>query len=1273
MSVNAWRIWIDTGGTFTDCISTDPSGKILRLKVLSSSLLRVPIISVNATVIRIQLPLSLHQNTLRGYKVRIGKSVRLVTSSEADGNLINVDRPVTGASNVTTLDLFTEEEVPVFAARLLTQTPIGTAFPALEMKLGSTRGTNALLEKKGARTALLVTKGFKDLLVIGNQQRPDLFSLSIKKPDNVYQVVLEINERITGKGEVLTPLIEDSVSEIVKKLRRNRVESVAVALLNSYANPVHELLLGRLLAAAGFNYVSLSHELSGQLKILPRAQTSVVNAYLDPVVRQYLNRIRKELNSASIKVMSSAGGLLELDNFQPKDSLLSGPAGGVVGALEKARLSGENNIITFDMGGTSTDVSRCANKLDYQFECVVGGQRILSPSLAIETIATGGGSICSFDGYQLLVGPQSAGANPGPACYGKGGPLTVTDINLLLARVSAAYFAIPIDVIASDKAADALHANIISKGKRMSKREMMLSLIEIANEKMAEAIRKISVQKGHDPGEYSLLCFGGAGGQHACALATLLEMKKIIVPYDAGLLSAFGIGAARMEHMREKLLITPLDKILPELEDHFSSLVRETDGLLPQSNPIEIERLIFLRLGGQETSLEVTVTDPKLIVGQFKRRYKEVYGHYLPHRPIEVESIRVLVREGRQTGRRQVGQLKRYSPKESEKTSSRSLKGSRQAVYIWESLKPGAYVKGPALVISRNSTTYVEKDWSFELDRNNNGLLLPLKAQNKSDRKAHVATAANLTLFTNRFTSLVEDMGSLLQRSSFSVNVKERLDFSCALLDADGYLIVNAPHIPVHLGSLGVCVREVKKVVSMQEGDVIITNHPAFGGSHLPDITLIKPVYFKGALIGYVVNRAHHAEIGGKKPGSMPADAKVLEEEGVIIHPTHLVRRGVPQWGSIERLLKDALYPSRSPDENLADLNGGLAALMLGASGLEQLCRNHTRGQVTRYMREIRLHAASLMHRKILLLRSRYQSTEFLDDGSKLQVSISKRNGTLLIDFTGTGKVHPGNLNATVAIVNSVVLYVLRLLVGEVMPLNEGLFEHVRLLIPMGMLNPDFSTGLNRSPITKSRKPNAVQHSDHQQRTIRTNEGPAVVGGNTEVSQRLTDTLLKAFGLVACSQGTMNNLLFGNERFGYYETICGGAGATSYADGADAVHTHMTNTRITDPEILELKYPVRLEEFSVRKNSGGKGKRKGGNGVKRVFLFNDALEVNILSQHRNEVPYGVAGGHAGSPGRQQLVSNGEVRRLKGTTGFSVKPGDKLIIETPGGGGWGKPG
>lgn len=1256
MSATPWKIWIDTGGTFTDCVATAPTSEIIRLKVLSSGLLRVPLVSFGGRELGVQLPLPVRRDALTGFTVRVGDMLREVESNDEGGQVIRINRPFNTRRHnpITYADLFTGEEVPVLAARVITQTRLGSAFPRIDMKIGSTRGTNALLEKKGARTALLVTKGFRDLLQIGTQQRPELFSLNIRKEPLLCDRVIELDERILSTGEIHRPLAGKEIDSVILQLRQHHIESVAVVFLNSYVNATHEKMVGEKLNAAGFHFVSLSYALSRQIKILPRMQTTLVNAYLDPIIRRYLSMIREQLGTDAIKVMSSAGGLLSLDSFQPKDSLLSGPAGGVVGALEKAKLSGAARVITFDMGGTSTDVSRCDAKLDYRFECEVGGQRILSPALAIETIAAGGGSICYFDGYQLAVGPQSAGADPGPACYGMGGPLTITDVNLLLGRISPDHFAIPVHMSAAERAASDLLDRVNGIAGRLSMAGLLLSLVDIANEKMAGAIRKISVQKGHDPAAYSLLSFGGAGGQHACALASLLDIKQIILPYDAGLLSAVGIGAARDERMRERLLLQPLKLVAPQLNSLFTELTDDAIQALRQevAGEVEIERIAFLRLAGQETALEIPAKNLDKLVAQFKRKYRQVYGHYLSHRPIEIESIRVLAREGIRHQGRIPTQRKRYTPKAEGAVLMTTTSGqNKRPVFVWERLQPGAHIPGPALVVSKNSTSFVEDGWVFDLDKHQNGLLSPT---GKRSRKPRGGYTANLALFTNRFTALVEDMGTLLQRTSFSVNVKERLDFSCALLDAQGRLIVNAPHIPVHLGSLGVCVREVARVLPMGTGDVAITNHPAFGGSHLPDITLIKPVHYHGALIGYVVNRAHHAEIGGRKPGSMPADATSLEEEGVIISPTYLVRRGIAQWRNIETLIKAARYPSRSIDENLADLNGGLAALVQGAAALEQLCREYSVRYIQRYMRAVRNHASSLMQARILKLKKRYAATEWLDDGSALCVRIKRVDTLLIIDFTGTSSVHPGNLNATVAIVNSVVLYVLRLLVGEDIPLNEGLFRDVRLIIPTGMLRPDFSSS-----------------KTHRRRQSRiTVEDPAVVGGNTEVSQRLTDTLLKAFGLAACSQGTMNNMLFGSDRFGYYETICGGAGAVAGSDGADAVHTHMTNTRITDPEILEFRYPVRLEEFSIRKNSGGKGKWRGGHGVVRTFVFNDTLEVNILSQHRRVAPYGMEGGGSGKTGVQFLVRAGKTIDIPGVAGFQVQPGDRFTIKTPGGGGWG---
>ena len=893
MTPTPWKIWVDTGGTFTDCIAVDPYGQTRYLKILSTGILRVRITRMLANKLTIDLPLVFASNFFNGFSIRVGSEIRTIVDLSVSLNEVTVDHPFQHIPNDRIAEIYSGEEVPVFAARLLMETPIDNNFPPVEMKLGSTRGTNALLERKGAKTIFLVTKGFKDLLLIGDQQRQNLFTLNIVKPSPLYHKVIEVAERIEADGSIHLSLTDREIVRIVDLLKREKVETVAIALLNSYKSPEHEQRLGKAFNAAGITYTSMSHQLSSQIKILYRAETSIVNAYLEPIIHKYISNIQSRLKSASIKVMSSAGGLLAADDFKPKDSLLSGPAGGVIGALKKAKLSGVTKIITFDMGGTSTDVSRCNDRPDYRFDCTVGNLRILTPSINIETIAAGGGSICSYDGFKLAVGPESAGATPGPACYGAGGPLTITDVNLLLGRVDPDNFSIPIDI---EKSRNALHQvikEIEQKRKRVRSTSLLESFVDIANEKMAEAIRKISIKKGHDPKDYTLLCFGGAGGQHACSLAALLGIQHVIVPYDAGLLSAYGIGHSVLESVKEKLVLMKLRDVLGRIESESNLLFDNAkeeltkNGADPKST-YGIRRLIFLRLKGQETSLEVEWNLVSDIENTFISQYRKLYDHWLDDRDIEVESIRVIVTTDDDHKDPSVDNAGWYKPKY-EKTKRLRASGLwvNCPVFKWQSFRPGARLKGPALVLSDSSTLLVEEGWVFVLDKNNNGILQFSDVHRGKKAKSEVA---QLELFTNRFTAIAEEMGTLLQRTSFSVNVKERLDFSCALLDREGNLVVNAPHIPVHLGSMGVCVRSVIKEITPKDGDVIITNHPAYGGSHLPDITLIKPIFVKKDLVGFVANRAHHAEVGGIRPGSMPSNAVCLEEEGVVISPTYLVR-----------------------------------------------------------------------------------------------------------------------------------------------------------------------------------------------------------------------------------------------------------------------------------------------------------------------------------------------------------------------------------------------
>lgn len=1261
MIAPVWKIWIDTGGTFTDCIAIDPKGQFSRLKILSHSVLRGKILKrINRFTVMVDIQWPSDKEIYDGYFFRIVGNSKIFTIAYADvkNNLIFLEKPLPKQLTKMAFELCTEEEVPVLAARLLTKTPLQIPFPKIEMKLGSTRGTNAILERKGARTAFLVTKGFSDLLLIGNQQRPDLFALNIQKPKPLYERVFEIDERIEADGTILKPVSVEEINRIIKLLKKQKVQSIAVAFLNSYKNPTNESFVATQLKSAGYSFVSVSHELSQQVRILPRAETSVANAYLAPIIHNYLTKIQAGLAGATLKVMTSAGGLVSANNFFPKDSLLSGPAGGVVGAATQGKKSGVTRLITFDMGGTSTDVSLYNDHYDYRYESKVGEQKILSPSLAIETIAAGGGSICDFDGYRFTVGPHSAGASPGPACYGAGGPLTITDVNLLLGKLDPANFAIPLNATLATQALKNLLQKVKkATGRKYSFESVLQSLAQIANEKMADAIKKVSVQHGYNPSDYTLLCFGGAGGQHACQLGEILGMKKVLIPYDAGLLSAYGIGHADVERFEEKLVLEPLSKTINKLNSILTELKQKGEAYLKRdgfsiADVKLLKQLLFLRFKGQESTIEINInpfseTDLSFekIKSAFRKKYESIFGHWLEEKEIELESVKVSVCVRGHSTPAINRVLKNYTPRSIKKQKLLVGKSWHMApVFRWEELNAGARIIGPAILVSNNSTSVVEKGWTLVLDQHNNALVTK-KAKLSSSGTTH-SREAMLELFTNRFTSIAQEMGALLQRTSFSVNVKERLDFSCALLDPEGYLVVNAPHIPVHLGSLGVCVREVKSVIDMTEGDVIITNHPGFGGSHLPDVTLIKPVFYKRKLVGYVANRAHHAEIGGMKPGSMPANATTLEEEGVIIKPQYLVRKGNAQWNEIKSVFTSVKYPTRLLDENMADLNGALASVNFGEKLLQELCQIHSDGDVIFYMKALRTYAKELLTEKLKSLPvTSFTAIEKLDDGSPLSVTMRVKKGKLRIDFTGSADAHPRNLNATKAIVQSVILYVLRVMVNKPIPMNEGMMDCVDVILPHGLLNPKFS---------------GEKHL------------PAVVGGNTEVSQRLTDTLLKALGIAACSQGTMNNFLFGNKSFGYYETICGGTGAGPGFDGASGVHQHMTNTRITDPELLELRYPVRLNRFELRKSSGGKGKWNGGEGIVREFFFKEALEVNLLSQHRIEKPYGCKGGKAGKTGEQIVITNdGLLKHLKGMDSIDVAIGDRLIIKTPGGGGWGK--
>lgn len=1246
-----WHIWIDTGGTFTDCLALTPSQDLLRTKVLSSSFLRGRIErKVASHQVQISSSWAFPPKLIVGFSFRIVGQTDFLLITAVEGNIITLSHDLYLDGDSVDFEITTHEEAPVLATRIVTQTPLDAAFPPLSMRLGTTKGTNALLERKGAKVTLFVTKGFKDLLRIGTQQRPNLFQIAIPEPTLLYHQVVEVEERLDTSGTEIEALTLPLSSKTAG-------ESIAISFLNSYRNPAHEQAVRGHFLAQGHRYVSSSTDLYAGINYLKRTQTALVNAYLQPILSDYLNNIiasfRQE-NSVhsnhSVKVMTSAGGLVSAESFQAKDSLLSGPAGGMVGAAAIAQRLGFKRCLTFDMGGTSTDTARFDGKLDLEFITKIEGIELHNPTLAIETVAAGGGSICTFDGHQLRVGPESAGAYPGPACYGAGGPLTITDVNLLLGKLDTSRFGIPVRLDKAKEALQGIQHHIFTKNQQLiSEAELLRGFEQIANEKMAEAIRRISVAKGFSPKEYPLLTFGGAGGLHGCQLAEILGISTVILPYDAGLLSAYGMGQASAQRIVTQQVLLPLAEIHASLFARLTHLTEQGTQLLQQDGTELVDKenalaLLYLRFKGQESTIEVAIAAQKALTldeieGYFYDKYRRLFGYCPNNLTIEIESIKVVVSEKSpiqaQAATAQLQQL--ASP----------IHQAKYPAYDWNQLKAGDYFSGPAVLLNTTSTSFIPEGWQAVITPTTD-VVVTLVGQRNNIVDAQ-SEAIELELFTNRFMAIAEEMGAQLQRTAFSVNVKERLDFSCALLDVDAELLVNAPHIPVHLGSLGICARLVREKINIGVGDVIITNHPKYGGSHLPDVTLLSGIFTPaGELIGYAINRAHHAEIGGKTPGSMPPDATSLVEEGVVLLPTYLVKNGEMQWETVTELFTNAPYPTRALTENIADINAALASLRAGELALQQLVEQHGLAKVHRYMKLLKSNAFEALQHAFLPYKNRvFEASELLDDGHRIQVSIQPHaTEGIVFDFTGTSNCHPNNLNANVSIIYSAILYVLRLLVNKNIPLNEGLMQGVEVRLPENsFLHPIFSDEATKCP--------------------------AVVGGNTEVSQRLVDTLLKAFELSACSQGTMNNFLFGNSTFGYYETICGGTGASQGADGRSAVHQHMTNTRITDPEELERRYPVRLKNFAIRAHSGGQGRWKGGDGIVREVTFLAPLRVTLITQHHIVPPYGLAGGQNGQVGQQTLTRiDGTQEVLAGICSVEVDTGDTLCIETPGGGGYG---
>jgi 5-oxoprolinase (ATP-hydrolysing) len=1215
-----WLIAADRGGTFTDCIARDPMGRVSRCKVLSRGVLRLTVeqrIGSQTLVLGMPDEDSLPAEFFRRWKCECAGASLEVNHSSEEGVLTFARALPEAWQAGAVLELSTGEPAPVIGARLLLGVAPGGEVPDIDFRLATTLATNALLEGTVARTALFITQGFADLPEIGDQRRADLFALGHKREPSLHREVVEVGARIDARGRELAPLDEAEILATAQRLVREGCTSAAVALMHSDVNDAHERAVADVLERAGFTSLSLSSALAPVIGFLPRTQTAVINAVLAPVMHTLVDAVRSplRLGPKRFHLMTSAGGLEEPESFHPKDSLLSGPAGGVRGCAALAQSCGLARALTLDMGGTSTDVARWEGDFIYQFEQHHGRSVILAPSLRIETVAAGGGSICDVTAEGLIVGPRSAGSSPGPACYGCGGPLTLTDVNLLLGRLDPARAGIPLDAAPARERLAELRAKMAAHGLPApdGDESLLRGLLVIAVGRMVEAVRRISVRDGCDPSEYPLIAFGGAGPQHACAIAEQLGIREIYVSRDAGLLSASGVLHAAMEKFAVRQVLQSLADV--DVAQILSGVEAEALAKLAAPKGVIRRRIAELRLRGQNTALAIDFTEPAAIAAAFRREHASIYGYDLPESAaIELVSLRA------------IAAVPLPEPPREEFPDTAPINS------------------GPELVQDAFSTLVIESGW--QAVQGTRGTWKLTRTAGAAPR-AEIAAAATAELFRCRFQGTVDEMGSMLRRTAVSTNVKERLDYSCAMLDAAGRLVVNAPHIPVHLGALGECVRRVAVMIAPQPDDVLVTNDPAFGGSHLPDVTVMRPVFGpSGKLLAWTANRAHHAEIGGIAPGSMPADAKCLAEEGVVIPPAYLLRGGTSCFDEIEQRLTGGAHPTRALHDNLADLRAQLAAANHGARALLALCEAHGEEEVAARLGALTAQAREAFARRLAAAGDfDVSATERLDDGTPLAVRLTHSAGSLKIDFTGSGPVHPGNRNATTAIVRSAVLYVLRLWTNEPLPLNEGIFEAVELVIPEGILNPRFAADPR--------------------------ESPAVVGGNVETSQRLVDTMLRALELEACSQGTMNNVIFGNERFGHYETIGGGSGAGPDYDGLSGVHTHMTNTAITDAEIIERRYPVRIGQFSIRRGSGGAGRHRGGDGLVRTYHFLEPLTVSLSTEHRKERPFGLEGGSPGACGSQFHHRGGKSTPFKGTARLNVLAGDALRIETPGGGGWGR--
>lgn len=1188
----AWEFWIDRGGTFTDVVARDPEGRLSTRKLLSENPERYPDAAVQG----------------------IRDSLGLAAGAPIPDGAIDA------------------------------------------VKMGTTVATNALLERKGEPVLLLITQGFRDLLRIGYQARPALFDLNIRRPDLVYAEVAEVPGRLDAEGAEVSALDEAAARDALRAAHGRGIRAVAIAFLHAYLNPAHEARIAAIAAEEGFAQISASHRVSRLAKLVARGDTTVVDAYLSPILRRYVAQVEGALDmgraTRRLLFMQSSGGLTEAHRFQGKDAILSGPAGGIVGMVRTAETAGFDRLIGFDMGGTSTDVSHYAGSFERSFETEVAGVRMRAPMMDIHTVAAGGGSICSFRDGRYQVGPESAGANPGPASYRRGGPLTITDCNVMLGRLSPAHFPAvfgpegnePLDAEVVRQQFTALAAGIAQATGQppLPPEEVAMGFLRIAIDNMANAIKKISVQRGHDVTGYTLQCFGGAGGQHACGVADALGMRRVFLHPFAGVLSAYGMGLADLSAARAAQFDAPLS-------DHAAAQARlaalaaeATEELRAQGVPApRIEARAHLRYDGSHQALDVLFGAPDAMTAAFEAAHLSRFGFTSPERGLLFEMLEVEA-----TGGGNPLPDTPHAPGEAHPLATLPVwthSWHQVPLYDRATLGAGAHLAGPAIIKEATGTVVVEPGWSARVDGQANLILERIEALSRPPAAGTEADPVLLEVFNNLFMSVADQMGATLANTAWSVNIKERYDFSCAIFDAAGDLVANAPHVPVHLGSMSHAVKTVMAATrgTIRPGDAYMLNSPFNGGTHLPDVTVITPVFVGDAPAFWLGSRGHHADIGGRTPGSAPPDSRHVEEEGVLIDLFSLVAQGTLRETETRALLRSGRYPCRSVDQNMADLKAQVAANETGRRELLRVCAAYGADVVAAYMGHVQRNAEESV-RQVIGRLTDGAFTYAMDIGTQIRVRVGVDHATrsATVDFTGTSPQHAGNYNAPLAICRAVVLYVFRTLVGKNIPLNEGCLKPLHIIVPEGsLLNPRYPA--------------------------------AVIAGNTEVSQAACNALFGALGALAAGQGTMNNFVWGNERFQNYETIAGGTGAGPGFAGCDAVQNHMTNTRMTDPEVLEKRFPVRLEEFSIRAGSGGAGHWPGGNGAVRRLRFLAPVTVTTLCSSREVAPFGMAGGAPGAVGEDWAIwPDGRRQRLKGNDEIALPAGAAHEMLTPGGGGWG---